>query len=548
MVGIFRVLKSSGTTTERFVDAALSGGGIGVWSWDEATGEVRWSAQQAELHGIAPQFFTGTVDDHLALVHPQDRQLVRSAMYSPVGDDRDAQRVVYRCDGTGKTRWIEARWDPHDGAGVRQQGRVGVAIDVSAAKRQEARAEREARILAGLHDATTSLVRSNGLRQTLKSVTESTAELLDAHASLAVCRADDDTDEFHVVEAGALQALWPDPEALDAPGVVDRAEALFAHSQIAVDRDTWKAPSDGPIGRLLDLPETSFRSAMAAPLRRNGDVAGVLLFAHQEPNFFSAEDRRLLGAIAAQTSMALPAATRFERQRSAVVLLQERLLPSRNVDLSGFDVCVRYRPATRGFAVGGDWFDVLEPDAGRVVAMVGDARGHGLEAAAHMAEMRFTFRALLQAGLAVPIALQQLNTMCRRELRTTATVVVAELWADSGDCHVWSAGHLPAVIGGATEHRWVDDDDHRAPVLGVIDTIDPRPTVDSLAPGEVLMLYSDGLVERRGENIDASLARLATRMAHPTGALESWCDGLLDGLAGALERDDDTALVGLRRT
>ena len=128
------------------------------------------------------------------------------------------------------------------------------------------------------------------------------------------------------------------------------------------------------------------------------------------------------------------------------------------------------------------------------------------------------------------------------------TIAYVELDTRTGSCAAWSCGHLPPVIASRHGHdvRWVEDADARGPMLGFLDEISVHPIRTSLEPGELLLLYTDGLVERRGESIDDGLARLAASFEGRSPVLDDLCDELHDVLAVAGPDADDTVLLGVR--
>ena len=309
---------------------------------------------------------------------------------------------------------------------------------------------------------------------------------------------------------------------------------------------------DDPAGRrelvALGMPRDvldDLGTVMVAPAHPHG----ILLFGHSEPDAFSAEDIELAAAIASSASIALRGARQHQQHWLAARTFQRQLLPT-DTAIEGAELCVRYHPGRDGLDVGGDWYEVIDLGHGRVGLAVGDVCGHGLQAAAHMGQLRYAFRALVRSSSAPEEAFEVLNDIARNELHTTATVAYVELDVTSGACAVWRCGHLPPMT--------VDEDDGRVraigdlsdggPMLGFLDVVDVRPVRTTLAETEVLLLYTDGLVERRGESIDIGIGRLEQALGHhrrPT--LDERCDSLYDALAVRGPDADDVALLAVRR-
>ena len=242
--------------------------------------------------------------------------------------------------------------------------------------------------------------------------------------------------------------------------------------------------------------------------------------------------RQLAGAALRQAQSALHVAR----------TLQRGLAPSEIPPIEDLHVAARYRTGGQG-EVGGDWYDLLTLPNDRVAVVVGDVAGHGVGAATTMGHLRHAARAYLLEDGDPATALARLNRLAQWILPgEIATVVIAVFPAGRSHVELTSAGHLPPLLlldGGGSLL-----DLPRAPALGV--TPDPSYVTTSQAfdRNAMLVLYTDGLVERRGEPIDDGLERLrATAAAH--GAVDDLCDRLLAGIPEG-PHDDDLAVVTVR--
>jgi chemotaxis family two-component system sensor kinase Cph1 len=199
---------------------------------------------------------------------------------------------------------------------------------------------------------------------------------------------------------------------------------------------------------------------------------------------------------------------RERRKRTAAETVQRSLLPRRLPELAGWDLRAGYQPALGG-QVGGDWYDALLLPDGRLAVVVGDVAGHGLDAAGAMAQLRNALRAYLVEGATPAEAVQALDRLMAWLLpEHTATLVLALVDLGSGEVHLVCAGHLPPYLlqaGGDVSALEVPP----ALMLGVIPGAMSTATF-TLAPGAGLVLFSDGIVERRDESIDEGLERLRT--------------------------------------
>ena len=227
-------------------------------------------------------------------------------------------------------------------------------------------------------------------------------------------------------------------------------------------------------------------------------------------------------------------------------VLQRSLLPESLPAIDGVELEARYLPASKGAAIGGDWYDAIELEDGRVAVVVGDVVGHGLRAATVMGQLRNAFRAYALVETSPAQTLVRLNRLLSKDGRDLmATALCIAIDRDSGELEVASAGHPPAlVIEPGSRARFIEDG--RSVPLG---TADPAPySVASaqLEPGSTLILYTDGLVERRDTSLDDRLAQLATVAAVADGELGDVCDQLLEGSLAGKQPADDVAVLAIR--
>jgi serine phosphatase RsbU (regulator of sigma subunit) len=219
--------------------------------------------------------------------------------------------------------------------------------------------------------------------------------------------------------------------------------------------------------------------------------------------------------------------------------------PSTIPPVAGWSFDVHDEPAGAG-QIGGDWFDVFDAGGGLIVAVVGDVAGHGLQAAAEMAQLRNSLRAYLLDDPAPARALERLEVLMSRVLQgSIATAVCAVIDTASATALISHAGHVPAILAEADGAQFVAVEGD--PLLGVVQ-VTRREHVVALEPGVALVLYSDGLIERRDRSIDdgLELLRLAVprALAQPAGTnVAAW---IAEHLRDAAPEDDISVLF-LRR-
>ncbi|MEV7395192.1 SpoIIE family protein phosphatase [Streptomyces sp. NPDC091215] len=234
----------------------------------------------------------------------------------------------------------------------------------------------------------------------------------------------------------------------------------------------------------------------------------------------------------------------LEAERALAARLQHALLPlpSEPVRLRGLRVEVAYLPAQAGVHVGGDWFSAIELPDDAALFVIGDVAGHGVDAVATMAQLRFTAKGMVTTGSSLTGALARLNFLLlhSRDAQATATLVLAR-YEPADRRLTWAqAGHLPPLLVRAGEVQLLDRPD------GMLLGASAHPVYESaecrMEPGDRLLMYTDGLVERPGEDIDTGLARLseAVRAAGP-GSLDALLAAMLEG-----ERRDDVCVLDIR--
>ena len=288
----------------------------------------------------------------------------------------------------------------------------------------------------------------------------------------------------------------------------------------------------------------SSRSMAGVPLTLDGEVIGVLHVSSGELDRFGEDDLGLLVPAAERAALAIGRARIMERERRIAETLQRSLLPQTLPTIAGLELAARFRPGA-GVEVGGDWYDALPLPSGELAVVIGDVAGKGLRAATLMGELRAGLRAYAIEGGGPMDTLARLNRLALRSFHM-ATVVLMHVAPDLGRVAYGSAGHLPPLLLSADGSARFLRDGASTPLLALREDVEDG--VVSLAPGDVIVLYTDGLVERRREPIDESLERLRTAAEGFEGGAEALCDHLLERLSPpAGSPHDDIAIIALRR-
>ncbi|MFB7607052.1 SpoIIE family protein phosphatase [Streptomyces gardneri] len=354
-------------------------------------------------------------------------------------------------------------------------------------------------------------------------------------------------DTIHFDVTGAPMAV-----ALAAGHAVAQPELAAA--------EAWRAQDPEGAAQALAY---GMHSLLTVPLLARGVVLGMANFWRADtPEPFGEEDLSFAEELAARAAVAIDNARRFTREHAMAVTLQRSLLPRALPDQSAVDVAYRYLPAKAG--VGGDWFDVIPLPGARVALVVGDVVGHGLHAAATMGRLRTAVHNFSTLDVPPDELLGHLDELTaridHRELEgpdaegrrrdegiTGATCLYAIYDPASGRCAVASAGHPgPALVGPDGRVEFPELSPGLPLGLGLGDV--PFETTELRLPeGSKLVLFTDGLLEDRGRDLDTGLTLLRSTLAREDRSPEQTCADVLATLLSPSPRDDIALLVAQTR-
>lgn len=302
---------------------------------------------------------------------------------------------------------------------------------------------------------------------------------------------------------------------------------------------------------------TAVRASLSLPIRDSGRVLGVLnLYGHQ-PNAFSSGALEPARAVTDHAAAVLGYVRRYQRERDErgreheiAEALQRGLLPTL-APVRGLQVAARYLSSSAADSVGGDWYDLFALPDGAVGLAIGDVMGHDVAAAAAMGQLRSVLRSYAYEGGSPAKVLDRMDRLVQGfDMAQLATALYGRLVLDraGGLLRYANAGHLPPLV------RHLDGgvqflDRARSALIGAPlgDSTERAETAVGLRPGDILLLYTDGLVEDRRRPLDRGLALLERLCAEqpPQVRLETLCDALVAGL-GAERSEDDVAVLAVR--
>ncbi|NJP73519.1 SpoIIE family protein phosphatase [Streptomyces sp. C1-2] len=532
--------------------------GIGVFDT-----RLRWVGVNPALERINGLPESAVVGRRIGEVLPElDSRVIEERMRRVLETGRpllDQQTVGATAAGSGQRAFSESYHRIEDARG-RVLGLAMAIIDVTERERAAAEVVRAREQLSVIADAGARIGSTLDLWQTARELADVTVphladlaavDLLEsvvAHGMVAPVMADTHV-EFRALAVAsgyptdAIRAADPvgqlavySPSRLITQCVREaepcRVEHVDAATMRRIARDTRAAKV---------LREAGVHSYLAVPLRARGEVLGTLsLLRTRNERPFDDSDQVLACELATRAAMCIDNARLYGRERTAALTLQRSLLPSAPARHEGLDIAARYLPALS--EVGGDWYDVLPLGPGRTALVVGDVMGKGVQAAAIMGQLSTATRALARLDLPPAELLRHLDDITDSLGDTIATCLYAVCDLRRGRCVLSSAGHLPPVLLRPDGEAELVEVPPGVP-LGVGGADFGTVEVD-LTPGTLLALYTDGLVENRGEPIDAGLTNLTRLLRGSRLPLERMGDMLLRTLRP--EPDDDVALVLVR--
>jgi serine/threonine-protein kinase RsbW len=484
---------------DELLDAMFAQSHVGFAIFDAQLRFVRVNAAVAAMsrrpveahHGLTPGALLGVPDT------PGERamrELLRDGRARAV-----ATLAFEHPDTPGETREFEATYTVLRGTGGRVLGVSAVVLDVSDSRRAEA--EREEVRAAAERFGRRALLRAE-IGTALES-TRGVAQRMQRLAELLVPR-------------------FADTATVD----IDRAATAHAGTEAGAGAES-----------------------LVVPLVVRGRAVGTLTVGRgPERRAFDADERLYARDVADRSALSIDNERLYEREQETALALQRSLLAAVQLTVRGFDLAVNYRPTPGELElVGGDWYDAVTRPDGELVLMVGDVVGHGLPAATTMGQLRSAGRALALTVADPGDLLVHLDAFARQTPgATSATVACVIANPDRGELRYACAGHPPPLVVAGGRAAFLDEG--RSVPLATF----PAPARTSarswLTQDGSLLLYSDGLVERRGEGLEVGLDRLAGVLAAFGDApAADIAEGIAPAVLGDVAQRDDIAVLVARR-
>ena len=525
----------------------------GSFEWDLDAGTLDIDEAGLLVLGLDPASFGSRPESLAALLEPKERARLEVATDEAFRSGDSSYSVHFRIHlADGRDQWTHIQGRILRGEDGRARRVIGLVRDATAEvthsafvldlekrrRRQTDIVERTTSALSRavtVDDVTAVLTGPGGLARL--GADGLALGLLDNAALNVIAVSGESLEVIDELGSGRLDPKLPlgDTVLSGRPRFVSSLSAL-----------TRRYPTLEPyVGRM------KFQAAAYLPLVAQARSLGGLALFYRERTVFSPDERILCLGLAAIVAQSLQRAKLFDEEREFATGLQSAMLPRRILDIAGGEIAVRYHAAWSGRQVGGDWYDVIALPKGRVGIVVGDVQGHDTHAAAIMGQLRIALRAYAAEGHPPATVLARASRFLA-ELDTDrfATCAYAQVDLETGTVRVVRAGHFgplirhmdgrvgsPRVRGGMPLGISTDFGDEEYPETRL-----------DLVPGETLVLYTDGLVEEPGADIDAGVRTLITEVsAGPAGA-EALADHLSDRLWERWGSGDDVALLVLRRS
>ncbi|MFB8208694.1 SpoIIE family protein phosphatase [Streptomyces sp. NPDC056010] len=531
-------------------DLSLALNRMGSFDWDLDSGLMHLDRPALEVFDLRADEYDNRPET-LGLRVPPDEGVRLDAMVSEaLKSGRSNYGAYFRLQSRdGTLRWAHTQGFVRRDDSGRPRRIIGIVREAgpelaeSAARRE---LDEELRRRTSLVDSTTAALAH---ARTVKDV----IEVLKNSEGLALLGAT--SLVMGLIEAGRIHLVADGPEGSFVPGTrYTRTDEQYPMSEVVrtLGPRFIESAEDFATSYPVLWPHIShlgITSAAYLPLIAQARPIGALGLLYSGKDGFTADERNLLLALGSSIAQSLQRAMLYEQEHDLAEGLQQAMLPRRIPDVPGAQIAVRYRSARLGRDIGGDWYDVIPLPGGRVGAVIGDVQGHDTHAAAVMGQLRIVLRAYAAEGHS-PATVMARASVFLHELDTDrfATCTYAEADLTTGVVQLVRAGHVDPLV------RDADSGCRRVPSegglpLGLSAEFGrleyPVGTVE-LDPGQTMVLFTDGLVELPGADLDEGTQRLTALITNGPQDLDQLADRLC---ASVDERggEDDVALLLLRR-
>ncbi|MGW5066789.1 SpoIIE family protein phosphatase [Streptomyces cyaneofuscatus] len=531
-------------------DLSLALNRMGSFDWDLGTGLMHMDQAALDVFDLTPEEYDGRPASLAHRVPTDEAQrldgMVSQALKSGL-TNYGAYFRIQRRDGT--LRWTHTQgFVRRDGTG-RPHRIIGIVRDATqeladSSARQDLDLERRRR--TSLVEGTTAALAHARTVKDVIAVLKNSQGLAHLGATSLV---------MGLLESGRIHLVADGPEGAYVPGTrFTRVDEQYPMSEVvrSLAPRFIESAEDFATSYPVLWPNISHLGITAAaymPLIAQARPIGALGLLYRDKAGFTPDERNLLMALGTSIAQSLQRAMLYEQEHDLAEGLQQAMLPRRIPAVPGAQVAVRYRSARLGRDIGGDWYDLIPLPGGRVGAVIGDVQGHDTHAAAVMGQLRIVLRAYAAEGHS-PATVMARASVFLHELDTDrfATCTYAEVDLTTGVVQVVRAGHVDPLV------RDVDGSCRRMPAEGGLPLglsaefgrLEYPVGTAELDPGQTMILFTDGLVELPGSDLDEGMQLLTTLVSNGPQNLQKLADDLCDAI-DVRGGQDDVALLLLRR-
>ncbi|MEU3205280.1 SpoIIE family protein phosphatase [Streptomyces cyaneofuscatus] len=531
-------------------DLSLALNRMGSFDWDLGTGLMHMDQAALDVFDLTPEEYDGRPASLAHRVPTDEAQrldgMVSQALKSGL-TNYGAYFRIQRRDGT--LRWTHTQgFVRRDGTG-RPHRIIGIVRDATqeladSSARQDLDLERRRR--TSLVEGTTAALAHARTVKDVIAVLKNSQGLAHLGATSLV---------MGLLESGRIHLVADGPEGAYVPGTrFTRVDEQYPMSEVVrtlAPRFIESAEDFATSYPVLwpNISPLGITAAAYMPLIAQARPIGALGLLYRDKAGFTPDERNLLMALGTSIAQSLQRAMLYEQEHDLAEGLQQAMLPRRIPAVPGAQVAVRYRSARLGRDIGGDWYDLIPLPGGRVGAVIGDVQGHDTHAAAVMGQLRIVLRAYAAEGHS-PATVMARASVFLHELDTDrfATCTYAEVDLTTGVVQVVRAGHVDPLV------RDVDGSCRRMPAEGGLPLglsaefgrLEYPVGTAELDPGQTMILFTDGLVELPGSDLDEGMQLLTTLVSNGPQNLQKLADDLCDAV-DVRGGQDDVALLLLRR-
>jgi serine phosphatase RsbU (regulator of sigma subunit)/anti-sigma regulatory factor (Ser/Thr protein kinase) len=530
--------------------AHLALNNLGGFDWDLDRARLHLDPVALRVLDLEPGEFHGDPESLLPRLPPEEADSIEQAISEAVKDGQASWSVYFRLTRQdGHRGWIHARGRiVRDSAGraCRVIGIVSDATDeiphaADAMRRDESHAEENNLVV----EVTASLAEAVTVRDVTAALTSH--RRLDRLGIASLFLGMVEGGRVRVVTDAKASSWVPELEytrlvdGFPMSEVVRTEKPRFITSPEEFAR---RYPKLWPHIEPLDASAAAY-----LPLIAQGKPIGALGLLYRHKHSFAPQERNLLIALSGSIAQSLQRAILFDQEHDIAQGLQTAMLPRSIPRIPGAQIAVRYRSARLARDIGGDWYDVVAMPGGRVAVIIGDVQGHDTHAAAVMGQLRIALRAYASEGHPpATVMARGSRFLCELDTDRFATALYAQIDPQTGRTCLVRAGHIDPLV------RHPDGSCNRLPTTGGLPLglsaqfgqLDYPVTQAELEPGETLLMFTDGLVERPGTDLDDGLRRLTKALSDGPQGVQQLADHL-SSVMGAPGTDDDMALLLFRR-